>query len=184
MDDLIKYLVCLVLGYLLARQMGNGFRVGGVIMCDPNLANQLCPGNIKCPQCGDDACPCPATGYSISGAKNANPNLSSGLDLNGLYVATTRICNGQPVYQKDEKLIMYMLAIGPELGWRVGLYTNKCNLTSGEDEKLNYIWSTIKVGQEWPADWNKMLPDEIPDWFEIDSKDQNIRGNIKVIKNN
>ena len=33
----------------------------GPAMCNPNSQKpQMCPGNIKCPSCGKDACPCPS----------------------------------------------------------------------------------------------------------------------------
>ena len=35
----------------------------GPVMCNPKAAKpQLCPGGIKCPQCGKSACLCPAPG--------------------------------------------------------------------------------------------------------------------------
>ena len=61
----------------------NGFSVGcqtGPVMCDPN-ANppEKCPGNIKCPQCGNPECLCP-TSPGPSPAPSPTPSCENELN--------------------------------------------------------------------------------------------------------
>eukprot|EP01047_Picozoa_sp_COSAG01_P005193 COSAG01_NODE_175_length_22996_cov_18.857892_23_plen_166_part_00 len=56
-------LLPLTISYGLATRTygGSGVDTAPPPMCNPHAAKpQLCPGGIKCPQCGQPACPCPS----------------------------------------------------------------------------------------------------------------------------
>ena len=52
----------------------------------------------------------PAAAFTISGAKNTDPGLPAGADLNGEYTKTGHVCNGKPVWQKggSSGLVLYL----------------------------------------------------------------------------
>jgi len=63
-DLILKCLISFILGWLISKQMGNGFSIHGGkgIFCNPYVTQperQLCPGGYDCPDCGSDRCECP-----------------------------------------------------------------------------------------------------------------------------
>jgi hypothetical protein len=45
--------------------------------------------------------------FVLSGAKNSDPRLPNGTDLNGAYAKTAHVCDGKPVYQKGDGPVLY-----------------------------------------------------------------------------
>jgi hypothetical protein len=66
---------------------GQILELKGSVYCNPNVTNppQMCPGNIECPQCGDQSCRCPDPINPPGGCKGTE----FGCCLNGVTPASS-----------------------------------------------------------------------------------------------
>jgi hypothetical protein len=115
------------------------------------------------------------TAFVISGAKNINSNIPNGVDINGEYVKTERVCSGKPVYQKGgaDGLVLFSCSAshGEQPCWNVGRseYATSCRWDSG-----NYIGNYVCLTS----------PDDVGcagKWYERDSSSSDPNPNTPSI---